>query len=748
MSTKQKIVERIRDRLDKEISSKNPLKFLKDFSPEVYYDVLIANLYLYTRPKKGVKNKSIIFVEIICAIGHSVRSTLKQKKDSSLASKTGAFLLYVFEEMELVKAAMGAGSGAHQALLVIVLDDDKIAKLWSTIDTSKVEKLPALKAYAPWKSTRHSETNTAMIKTFNKKVLDSVTPATHPLLFECLNRAQEVGWVVNRPVYNLHSWALRNRTDAFADIWEQSNPDAKITKLREARAIGDIAKRFLDATFYHLYYYDFRGRKYPTTAYLHEQGSDLARGLLLRADKKPIGKPGYFWLMVSIASNWAGDAGRPDGAKTDKIPLADRVAWAIDNEEIFLSYAEKPKVNQGWMQADSPWQFIAACFELFRLRTWQAGHGDFEDYSFESSLEVYIDGSNNGSQHLSALTKDEVTAPHVNLVPLEMPGDLYKYVGEHVWTRIAAKVAEMDPALREKCEVFIDNVIELKKQIQAAEPKSDARAELVEKIRALKIEDSVTTDASAPVFWNRVVDAKQRRKIVKRNVMTLPYGGTPYGLGEQQITDAKKHSIDLLLYMEHRWGAYMGREVFEDCRTSLERPMRLLSVFEAAGRAAETRGEFLSWTVPVTGFPVVQNYTEGVVKKTWVQYGPPKGERMSTGYFENTYQLHICFVEIMVPSKGRQASAASPNAIHSLDAAHLTMTVCACDFPVTTIHDSFGCLLADMPALFKTVRETFVELYKENPLQSLMKEIDGDITGLELGTLDLSGVLDSDYCFC
>ena len=70
--------------------------------------------------------------------------------------------------------------------------------------------------------------------------------------------------------------------------------------------------------------------------------------------------------------------------------------------------------------------------------------------------------------------------------------------------------------------------------------------------------------------------------------------------------------------MEHRWGAAMGREVFEDCKTSLERPMRLLSVFEAAGKAAEARGEYLSWTVPITNFPVVQTYTEGVVKKTWV----------------------------------------------------------------------------------------------------------------------------------
>jgi DNA-directed RNA polymerase len=274
------------------------------------------------------------------------------------------------------------------------------------------------------------------------------------------------------------------------------------------------------------------GRKYPTTAYLHEQGSDLARGLLLRADKKRIGKGGFFWLMVSIASNWAGSSGRADGAKTDKIPLKDRFEWALDNEEILISYAEKPKVNQGWMQADNPWQFIAACFELKRFRDWQMQFFDdyvdlsiidsaleslgVDPYDYESHLEAYVDGSNNGSQHLSALAKDEVTAPHVNLVPLELPGDLYKYVGDHVWTRLQKQVDALPEKLREQCEVFIDNVIELKKQIQQAEAKSDLRAELVEKIKKLKADNAEIIPYTAPVFWCRVTDAKHKRKVVKR----------------------------------------------------------------------------------------------------------------------------------------------------------------------------------------------------------------------------------------
>lgn len=229
--------------------------------------------------------------------------------------------------------------------------------------------------------------------------------------------------------------------------------------------------------------------------------------------------------------------------------------------------------------------------------------------------------------------------------------------------------------------------------------------------------------------------------------MTLPYGGTAFGLGEQQISDARKHGIDVLMFMEHRWGAFMGRVVFDDCRRSMERPMKLLTVFEKAGKAAEEAGNFLSWTVPVTNFPVVQNYTEGVVKKVWVQYGSPQGEKLSTGYYVNTFQISICYIEQVVPSKGKQSQGASPNAIHSLDAAHLSMTVDRCEFPITTIHDSFGTLLADMPALYKTVRQTFVDLYETDPLINLLKDIGGDLEEVDRGTLDITQVLDSEYCF-
>jgi DNA-directed RNA polymerase len=333
-------------------------------------------------------------------------------------------------------SGVGHGSKGHNSFIIQVLNDELIAALWEKLEITKVEKLPSLTPFAPWTTAKHA-TGPLMVKTQNKEVLNALTAETHPIVFDCINKAQEMGWTINNQLFPIAVWALRNKTQAFAEIWELTNAEAKATKLREAKSIINIAKRFLNLTFYHLYYFDFRGRKYPTTAYLHEQGSDLARGLIKRScAPEPIGFEGFRWLMIVIASNWAGTSDRPDKAKTDKIPMEERFKWAKAHEETFLGYAENPRSNDGWMKADKPWQFLAACIELFSMRVWQAERGDFDNYDYPSCFEGYFDGSNNGSQHLAALTRDEVTAPHVNLVPLDLPGDLYKYVGDHVWERL------------------------------------------------------------------------------------------------------------------------------------------------------------------------------------------------------------------------------------------------------------------------------------------------------------------------
>jgi hypothetical protein len=442
----------------------------------------------------------------------------KQKKDSAIATKLGAFLLYSFEALEIVELCIGS-RGNNQAYVIKVIDEDALMELWRTVAKTTGGTMPSLSPYSPYISSKH-DTGQKLIKTQNKYVLDTVTPETHPIIYNTVNRMMSTGWRINSAVHNIANWALRNKAEAFGDIWSQQNKQALQSKLREAQTVISMADGLTSTIFYHLAYLDFRGRIYVTTAYLHHQGQDLAKGLLLRADSKVIGEQGFFWLCISLANNWAGTCGRLDMLKSDKIPLIDRYQWVVDNEEVFISYADSPKINTKWMEADKPWQFLAACFELRNAMRFSEG-----PYNYVSSLECFIDGSTNGSQHLSALTRDEITAPYVNLVPQKFPGDLYKYVADMTWDRVSNELLEMGPALELKCRVVIDEIMVIKKDIFDAEPRSPERSALVEKIKEYKKNAGDLVKQAAPVFWSKVKDPKERRKVVKRNVMTLPLTG-------------------------------------------------------------------------------------------------------------------------------------------------------------------------------------------------------------------------------
>ena len=517
----QLLYEILYERIHTEIDARSSIVVLKNYNIDEIIRQAVPVLYLYTRTKK---NETIYLTEVICAIGRAVLQHFGHRQDSALAAKIGAFFLYNLELTQTIHTKKSAGATKHAQYVVEVIKDDDIANLWTHLKTTHIEKLPSTTPYESYTSSLHS-TGTKLVKTNAQSVLMSLTPQSHPIVFEAINRAMSTGWLVNERVFSLTSWALKNKTEAFAEIWEQQNPEAKRTKLREASTIIEIASRFLGHPFYHLCYYDFRGRIYPATAFFHHQGADLAKGLLLRADSKPITKEGLDWLFIMLANNWAGKY--KEGLKTDKIPLRERIIWARENEEIFISYAENPKVNTGWMSADSPWQFIAACIELYKFRKWQELHrqyindGIIGEFDYQTHFEAYVDGSNNGSQHLSALTRDEITAPHVNLLKQEYPGDLYAYAAEFCWKYIETEVAKLNPARKGQLEQFIDNAIDYRTQINSA--LGDRKKELYQEYLAYKKKYKKDYDESAIVFWNRITDLKERRKIVKRGIMTLPF---------------------------------------------------------------------------------------------------------------------------------------------------------------------------------------------------------------------------------
>jgi DNA-directed RNA polymerase len=52
---------------------------------------------------------------------------------------------------------------------------------------------------------------------------------------------------------------------------------------------------------------DFRGRAYVVPPYLSHLGNDLARGLLLFGNKKPLGPTGLSWIKIHLANVYGKD---------------------------------------------------------------------------------------------------------------------------------------------------------------------------------------------------------------------------------------------------------------------------------------------------------------------------------------------------------------------------------------------------------------------------------------------------------
>jgi DNA-directed RNA polymerase len=98
--------------------------------------------------------------------------------------------------------------------------------------------------------------------------------------------------------------------------------------------------------------------------------------------------------------------------------------------------------------------------------------------------------------------------------------------------------------------------------------------------------------------------------------------------------------------------------------------------------------------------------------------------------------------------KDAQKTGAAPNIVHSFDAAHLTMTVVSAPYEMTVVHDSFGTLPGNMGDLFFRVRDQFVQFYKANPLDHLLKELDAEDLTPARGNLNVEQILYSDYAFC
>lgn len=364
----------------------------------------------------------------------------------------------------------------------------------------------------------------------------------------------------------------------------------------------------------------------------------------------------------------------------DKATLQERYDWTLERSDLICAIAADPLSNRQWTEADNPFQFLAWCYEFARYRAMPE--------SFLSYLALGQDGSCNGLQHFSAMLRDEVGGLATNLVPSLTQQDIYRLVAQETSRLLAAMP-------HETCGITLR--------------------------------------------WKRHALS---RDLVKRSVMTLPYGSTRFSCSDFIFTEyMTKHKAPEFEKSEYRTAArWLAVPVWDAIGNVVVKAREAMQWLQDASDELIDRGlDEICFRSP-SGFMVRQRY--GQLEFIKVETRLAGGVRIRP----------TIRVEEDKPCKRRHRNGIAPNFIHSCDAAHMHFLICAADDEglghLAFIHDDYGTTADGTETLHRLIRETFVRMYEQGCPLTILKEFYGITAPLpEYGKLDLREVLNSTYFF-
>jgi len=459
----------------------------------------------------------------------------------------------------------------------------------------------------------------------------------------------------------------------------------KFGRFSTALRIAEKFRQFEE--IYFVYFADFRGRLYAQTTGVSPQGSDLQKALLRFAKGKPLDSlDAERWFLINGANKW----------KYDKESLDDRVRLIKNDHDAIMRIAEDPVSHSEWRAADSPLQFLAWCFEY---KDWQDSPHDFV-----SHLPVGMDGSCNGLQNFSAMLRDEIGGRATNLVPSDKPNDIYQNVGDVTLLRLRQATPWIVPMVDEADEET---------------GKAARKAELANKHLKLWLAHGCP------------------RGLVKRSVMTLPYGSTRFACADF-IKDDYLREGKAPEFAKEEYGAaaqFLSHYVWDSIGEVVVKATEAMSWLQSNVKKILETNDQISWVAP-DGFPVIQIYQATSM------------HRINTKLQGNT--KIALYQDTDKPCPRQHRNGIAPNFIHSHDAAHMKLVINAAAYEglsLAMIHDDYGTHAADAAKLYRIIREEFVAMYEQNdPLADIQARYDLPQPPAR-GNLDLRQVLDSPYFF-
>ncbi|KAL9106940.1 MAG: hypothetical protein Q9227_008063, partial [Pyrenula ochraceoflavens] len=556
--------------------------------------------------------------------------------------------------------------------------------------------------------------------------------------FTALNILGETGWRINHEVFRVirEAWntgeAIANLApeDPVVEMPPRPTSDDQLSQRKWASAVTkaenikaghhsnrcfqnfqlEIARAFINDTFYLPHNIDFRGRAYPIPPYLHQMGPDHCRGLLLFDEGRELGKNGLRWLKIHFANVYG----------FDKASLSDREAFAMEHMDDIKDSTDNPLGGRKWwLKAEDPWQCLATAFELRHALE------SPDPTKYVSHLPIHQDGSCNGLQHYAALGGDLAGAQQVNLEPGDRPSDVYTGVSELVKAELAEDAAEgneLAQLLKGKMTrkivkqtvmtnvygvTFLGAMRQVRRRLEELHPEfqhhpTGPKATKLSAYIARKIFRALGTLFSGAhdiQFWLGDCATRINSSLTPEQLdaMVAKYEA------EQAAKEPNAVKDGAGLDTQEKPLKIGSRKISAKAATKLKTPSFRCSV---------------TWTTPLK-LPVVQPYRD------------VKSKRIST---------HLQNISISSPTfhdnvhKRKQLQAFPPNFIHSLDATHMMLSAIKCreiGLTFTAVHDSFWTHAADVDRMSELLRDEFVRMHSENIIGRLAAEFtaryDGNI---------------------
>ena len=303
----------------------------------------------------------------------------------------------------------------------------------------------------------------------------------------------------------------------------------------------------------------------------------------------------------------------------------------------------------------------------------------------KSHLICHRDATCNGLQIFSMLLRDEVGGRSVNLVNQDEPADAYTDVAERTMELLAQ---ETDPEFKEFADAWIRYGVP--------------------------------------------------RNATKRALMITPYNGSLYsaqGYIEEWYEETRRGQKTPKVHEDHKKALrYLGQKIWAAIDQQLIKSREAMNWFSEVATICTDAGYQMRWHTP-SNFLVVHDY------KNLEPY------TIKTILGRKAVMWHSLQRETIGIHRRRARNSLSPNYIHSLDAAALTQTINAfmgdgaeC---FSAVHDSYGCLAADVAKMYVTIRREWQDIFDQPLLEIFKDEVEED-TGLSLPSLPAYGTLDLD----